>query len=146
MNHLRIGLVILSHLAPFREQDLTLVAGPDDGHKALDKYHETGDFFKKKDGYWELKGYDHVCEYCKEANCDRMLFWDQLDYSSERMHDKQVWSNAKKRKFMYASYINDKWGYLGEGERRRVPGCVYKHIGDMFPPPAGQARMGHQDE
>ena len=87
--------------------------------------------------------YVPFCEYCGESDCDRVLFRDDLEYSCNLMERNEVWPNNKKRKLMYASYIRDKYGPLGEGDRRRVPACVVKYISDMFPPPAGESQMGH---
>ena len=61
------------------------------------------------------------------------------------MDRNEVYDNSKRRKFMYASFIREMHGFLGKGERRRVPRCDYKYVGDMFPPPEGEGRMGHRE-
>ena len=49
------------------------------------------------------------------------------------------------RRMLYRSYIRAVHGFLGKGNRVRVPPCVRSLIREMFPDADG-AYMGHKDE
>ena len=95
---------------------------------------------------WNVRPYEAFCEYCKLTDCDRMNYREDLDQAWWRIRQNEEFTNNKKRKFIYASFINDKYRYLGHGRRMRVPMCSCKYAGDMFPPPPGEPQMGHRDE
>ena len=143
--HLHFSDEHYNHFLPQNESDIELVLEPGGEHIRLDKYYTTKDFFVMKDEEWKVKEYERFCEYCRKINCDRMKYWEELDYAWSQMRHNAVHDNAKKRKFIYCSYIQDKHGYLGRGNRMVVPKCICKYAGDMFPPPPGVAQMGHRD-
>ena len=92
---------------------MTLVRMPNEGHCKLDKHYNTRDFFEKdEDGEWKVIDYKATCEYCGKNECDRMEFWEELDYDYDQMYHDESKENNEKRKFMYRSHIYIKHGYL----------------------------------
>ena len=144
--HLYVTMDTFNPVLPQLERDLVLVLHPGAKHIRIDKNYKTSDFFEEENGLWKVRDYEAFCEYCKETNCDRMNYREDLDHAWWRMTQNTELTNNKKRKFIYCSFINDKYGYLGCGRRMRVPKCVCKYAGDMFPPLPGEPQMGHRDE
>ena len=145
-NHMFMRLESFTHLCAIAESDLTLVRSPGEGDCALGKYYKTSHFFKKgEQGEWSLKNYENMCEYCGGTECDRMVFWEDLDFDYEEMYHDNDKENNEKRKFMYKSHIFTKHGGLGAGRRKKLQDCVYEYVTDMFPAPEGMSLMGHRE-
>ena len=135
LNHLKISMVTYNHLCCVLESDLKLVLLPNMNNIDLDEVYSTSDFFHMDDGKWEVNDYVAFCEYCSSEDCDRMKWWDLLDYDYETMFDDEEKDNAHKRVFMYRSFLYEKYGYLGKGNRSMIPHCVACYCTEMFPPP-----------
>ena len=94
--HLHFSDEHYNHFLPQNESDIELVLEPGGEHIRLDKYYTTKDFFVMEDEEWKVKQYETFCEYCRKIDCDRMKYWEELDYAWSQMRNNAVHNNAKK--------------------------------------------------
>ena len=73
---------------------------------------------KMEGGRW--KAYKAACEYCGSTNCDMMEFWEELTYDYDSMYRDDKKEKKEKRKYMYRSYIFQKYGPLRKGDSKKV--------------------------
>ena len=82
---------------------------------------------------WELYEYSIISEVESMNSCFSTLSMNDLDLS-----------NRMNRKKCYRVFIAMKYGYLGNGNRKKIPKCVLNGI-RMHYPDSNEDYMGHKD-
>lgn len=95
--------------------------------------------------------YHTVCEICGGTPCDWIFLGDDIIHKVKQEIDLNknirniVMSNKEIRKEAYKTYVYEKYGFLGKGNRVKCPDCVTESIHKMWPDPNNEY-MGYKSE
>ena len=89
-----------------------------------------------------------MCAECGGTPCDWILYGNEIISEVELMYEEDPQKgqgdveNRCIRKSAYQYYIYEKYGFLGKGNRIRIPSCVLDRIQEKWPEPGG-SYAGH---
>ena len=86
---------------------------------------------------------------CRHCQRDRCLWYTYEDEIVEGIDDwlhgmGEETTNNLIRKHCYRLFIEAHHGYLGQGNRKKIPCCILRGIRTLYPDPNG-SYMGHRD-
>jgi hypothetical protein len=98
----------------------------------------------RSDGEEQTESSNQFCMECGYTPCIVLQEYNNITEIGET-HEEMGKSNNEIRFALYGYMSKALYGYLGKGNRRKLPGCVIREVHDSYPEKDGETYTGFRE-